>query len=297
MIIGYFGDGPWAHNALDLISARNDIKVSFVCGRFKSNDFILEEKAKELKIDFFKEENVNSDKFKQKLKKYDCDLFVSMSFNQIFKKLIYELPKLGTINCHAGKLPMYRGRNVLNWVLINDEKEFGITVHYIDDGIDTGDIILQETFPINDLDDYKTILEKAYEECPRLLLNSILKIKNNVVLSKPQNSLTDSFMYCSKRINGDEIINWNSSSRDIFNFIRALTYPGPCAISYDQLKPVKILKSVLLDNSPTYKGIPGSVLEVNRDSFIVKTKDSHLKILKWESNRPIYRGLRFNKGS
>ncbi len=69
MLVGYFGDGPWAHNALDLISASNDIKVSFICGSFKSNDFILEEKAKELGIDFFKEENVNCDKFKQKLKK------------------------------------------------------------------------------------------------------------------------------------------------------------------------------------------------------------------------------------
>ncbi len=192
---------------------------------------------------------------------------------------------------------MYRGRNVLNWVLINDEKEFGITVHYINDGIDTGDIILQETFPINDLDEYKTILEKAYEECPKLLPNSILKIKNDEVLSKPQNSLTDSFMYCSKRINGDQIINWNSSLRDIFNFIRALTDPGPFVIAYDQLKPIKIFKSVLLDNSPICKVIPGSVLEVNRDSINVKIKDSHLKILKWESNRPFYRGLRFNKGS
>jgi methionyl-tRNA formyltransferase len=65
-----------------------------------------------------------------------------MSFNQIFKSEIINLPRLKTINCHAGKLPFYRSRNILNWVLINDEKEFGITVHYVDEGIDTGDIIL-----------------------------------------------------------------------------------------------------------------------------------------------------------
>ena len=68
------------------------------------------------------------------------------------------MPALGTINCHAGKLPFYRGRNVLNWAIINGESEFGITVHFIDDGIDTGDIIKQKTYPISLNDDYKSIL-------------------------------------------------------------------------------------------------------------------------------------------
>ena len=77
-----------------------------------------------------------------------------MSFNQIFKREMIDLPKYGTINCHAGKLPFYRGRNILNWALINDEKEFGITVHYMDEGIDTGDIIVQRTYPIGEEDDY-----------------------------------------------------------------------------------------------------------------------------------------------
>ena len=84
-----------------------------------------------------------------------------MSFNQIFKQSIISLPELGIISCHAGKLLLYRGRNVLNWVLINDEKEFGITVHYIDEGIDTGDIIIQKSFQIKDTDTYKSLLEKA----------------------------------------------------------------------------------------------------------------------------------------
>ena len=58
------------------------------------------------------------------VKKYNCDIFISMSFNQIFKKKIINLPRYKTINCHAGNLPFYRGRNILNWVLINDEKIF-----------------------------------------------------------------------------------------------------------------------------------------------------------------------------
>ena len=83
--------------------------------------------AKKHNIPYFIEKNINSKMFIERVKKYNCDLFVSMSFDQIFKKEIINLPRLKTINCHAGKLPFYRGRNVLNWVLINDEKEFGIT--------------------------------------------------------------------------------------------------------------------------------------------------------------------------
>ena len=103
-----------------------------------------------------------------------------MSFDQIFKSEIIYLSKHKIINCHAGKLPFYRGRNVLNWVLINDE-EFGITVHYVDEGIDTGDIILQKKFPISDQDNYKTLLEKSYRMC-KYFIWSILMIKNNNVM-------------------------------------------------------------------------------------------------------------------
>ncbi|MEA1052839.1 formyltransferase family protein [Lamprobacter modestohalophilus] len=84
---------------------------------------------------------------------------------QIFKKSTIERLDLGAINCHAGKLPFYRGRNILNWALINDEEEFGITVHSVDTGVDTGDIIRQQCFPITDADDYSTLLERAYWLC------------------------------------------------------------------------------------------------------------------------------------
>ena len=149
-----------------------------------------------------------------------------MSFDQIFKTKLFSLPRLGTINCHAGKLPFYRGRNVLNWVLINDEKEFGITVHYVDEGIDTGDIIIQKVFPIFDSDNCDSLLKVAYENCGLLLQSAINLIINKKVKRIKQDQISKHGLYCSKRIEGDEIINWNNSSREIFNFIRALTLPS-----------------------------------------------------------------------
>ena len=293
MRIGYFGDGPWAHKALDLINKESVIDIVFICARFDNPDQVLKQKANDLGVEFIFEKNVNSDEFIKKLKNYKCDLLVSMSFNQIFKESMVSMPKFGIINCHAGKLPIYRGRNVLNWVLINDEKEFGITVHYVDEGIDTGDIIIQEIYQIQDTDTYKTLLEKAYQECPKLLLRAVKKIINNDVEPIDQKTISDSYMYCSRRKEGDEIINWKSTSREIFNFVRALSYPGPCATTFIEKNPVKIIKSSLVNSAPKYIGIPGTVLEKNENWFLVKTIDSYIKITEWESSRNIYNGLRF----
>ena len=129
MRIGYFADGPWAHKAFEKLIKDESIKIVFMTVRYDKRDEALLRLAEQYSIPVELSENINSPDFIDTVKKYNADLFVSMSFNQIFRDEIRNLPKQKTINCHAGKLPFYRGRNILNWALINDEKEFGITVH------------------------------------------------------------------------------------------------------------------------------------------------------------------------
>ena len=203
---------------------------------------------------FLTNENVNSDYFLNKISKFNCDLFVSMSFNQIFKKRILNLPEKGVINCHAGKLPFYRGRNVLNWVLINDEKEFGVTTHFVDEGIDTGDIILQKVQKITDQDNYASLLHKAYKICSDLLYKSIKLIKNNDYKLISQKSIHPVGLYCIKRGIGDEVLNWNSTSRQVFNFVRAISDPGPIARSSINGNEIKIKKVELIKDAPYFLG-------------------------------------------
>ena len=291
--IGYFADGPWSHKTLDKLINDPEIKISFICVRYDSEDERLKEYAKRFKIDYLKHLNVNSDEFISNIKSYDCDLFVSMSFNQIFKSKIINLAKYKTINCHAGKLPFYRGRNVLNWVLINDEKEFGITVHYVDEGIDTGDIISQKTFPITDQDNYNTLLNKAYVECSNILYSVIINFKKGYVESKKQIEFHPVGFYCNERNNGDEIINWNQTSREIFNFVRAICAPGPKARAFVNKKEMKINRVELINNAPNYKLIVGSVLHRTPTTFTIKTKDSFIKVIEFEFNGNIKIGDRF----
>ena len=238
--IGYFADGPWSHLAFEKIITDSNLEVKFIVPRFDTEDETLYNYARKFDIDYFKLKNVNSQESLTKIGSYECDLLVSMSFNQIFRKDIIELTPHKIINCHAGKLPFYRGRNILNWVLINDENEFGITVHYVDEGIDTGDIILQRVFPITDEDNYKSLLELSYKECASILYDALQLFVLNKVNRIPQNIIHPLGIYCGRRSIGDEFINWNSSSREIFNFIRSIAAPGPLAHTFLENELIKI---------------------------------------------------------
>jgi len=279
--IGYFADGLWSHEALKKILSDDTLDIKFVCARNDNPDEILKSATQKYKIDFFSHPRINSLDFFNLVIPYECDLFVSMSFNQIFKRKLIDLAPLKAINCHAGKLPFYRGRNVLNWVLINDESEFGITVHFIDEGIDTGDIILQKTFEIHDTDDYSTLLETAYRECSSILYESIKLVQLGNPHTRKQADLDPIGSYCTVRIHGDENLDWNLPSRQVFNFVRAICDPGPQARTYLYGKEVKINKVELLANATNYKGIAGSIIGVEPEAFIVKTLDSLVRVTQW----------------
>lgn len=281
MRIGYFADGPWAHRAFEKIVEDESIKIEFITVRYNSKDKLLLNLADKYSIPVEISPNVNSQEFLDAVKKYKADLFVSMSFDQIFRDEIMKLPKYKTINCHAGKLPFYRGKNILNWALINDEREFGVTVHYVDNGIDTGDIILQETYPITDQDDYGTLLERAYDGCADVLYRAIKMIQHNEVKTIKQADIDPIGMYCGMRQEGDEILNWNQSSREIFNFIRALCTPGPQATSWIKGNKIMINKSQMIEGAHSYKNIPGQVIGKTEDGFLVKTGDTMLEITEY----------------
>lgn len=292
--IGYFADGRWAHNAFSLIDLDERFSIEFICLRFDTCDEILAEFGRNQGIDIIKHKNVNSADFLHDVEKYQCDIFVSMSFNQILKSNFINFPPKKTINCHAGKLPFYRGRNILNWVLINDEKEFGVTVHYVDEGIDTGDIILQETFPITQEDSYKTLLEKAFVECAKVLHKALVIIFNDQVIPIPQSDIHPVGFYCTQRKTGDEFIDWTQNSREIFNFVRAICAPGPMARAFCNGYEIKINKVSLIENAPSYKMIPGIVVGRTGEYLIIKTGDTTILVEEYVTEKKIKIGDRFN---
>ena len=291
--IGYFADGPWSHRALEKILQNDSFQLQFICLRFGKDDAVLKSAAAKKNIPLLNHANVNAADFLKTVKDFNCDLLVSMSFDQIFKKEILNLCPLGIINCHAGLLPFYRGRNILNWALINDEKEFGVTVHHVDEGVDTGDIILQSHLTITDDDTYASLLQTAYTACAEVLYKSLVLVAEGKAKRIPQSSIHPVGLYCGQRKAGDEIINWKQTSRELFNFVRALSAPGPIATTTVKGEPVRISKVRCVSEAPEYTGIPGQVLHKTAAGFLVKSEDSFVEVLEFSSKARIKVGDRF----
>ena len=278
MKIGYFGDGPWAHQALDQIVDKPGLRVVCIVARHKNPDPVLRERANELEVPFHAPEDVNAEAFLDQLKKYSPDINVSMSYNQILRKQAIDLAPEGFINCHAGALPFYRGRNILNWALINGENRFGVTVHYVDTKIDTGAIIAQRFEVITPSDTYKTLLEKAPQLCAEALIEALSKIRNGSVAPVDQDSIHPVGFYCSRRREGDEWIDWSWPTKRIHNFVRALTPPGPGARTKVKGSSIVVTASEKIQQAPAYIDRPGTVVGRNEEGIIVKTGDTTIHV-------------------
>ena len=291
--IGYFADGAWAHQALEKIINNPDFSIAFICVRFDSVDSYLVQRAAELKLPLLKHKNINDPKVVSEVASFNCDILVSMSFNQIFKSALINLAPKKIINCHAGLLPFYRGRNILNWALINNEKEFGISVHEVDAGIDTGDIILQDRFPISEEDTYATLLQRSFVACADILYRALVLIASGNDQRIKQSSIHSEGSYCRQRKAGDEIIDWQQSSLNLFNFIRAVCRPGPMATTHIRQSEVKINSSRMQSSTESFEGVPGQLLKKTERGFLVKTLDSTLEIFDITSATELHTGDRF----
>ncbi|MDE2495185.1 MAG: methionyl-tRNA formyltransferase [Alphaproteobacteria bacterium] len=295
MKIGYFADGRWAHLALERIVQDDRFDVRFIVPRFDTRDPVLADWAARLKIDFLPLESVNAPENLALLAGFDADIFVSMSFNQILRRQIIEMPKNGFINCHAGALPFYRGRNILNWALINDAKEFGVTVHYIDEGIDTGDIVKQKMLPISDEDNYATLLDRASVLCAEILHLALVDLAEGKSARVPQSNVHPVGFYCGRRKEGDEWIDWNWTSRRIFNFVRAIGVPGPCARTAIDGREIVVKQADLIPSAPEYIGTAGEIVGVCPEGIVVKTADTTilLKVIDSPAGMRLRIGQRF----
>jgi methionyl-tRNA formyltransferase len=203
------------------------------------------------------------------------DLNISVSYDQIFRQPLLISAPLGCINCHAGKLPYYRGRNVINWAIINNEPEIGLTVHYIDEGIDTGDIVVQRMLPIDWGDTYGSVLDKVQEACPDVLIEALQRITQRADHRLPQAHLAGT--YFSRRIPGDEWLDWHDTSLHLYNMVRAITHPGPGARTVVNGRTLIIWRAFYDPRWPKYIATPGEVVgRIPGQGVQVKTGDSTL---------------------
>lgn len=215
--------------------------------------------------------NINSKRAERFLKKISPDLFIIAGYPQIFKKRIIKIPKKMAINLHAGPLPKYRGGSPLNWQIINQEKKIGISIIKIDQGIDTGPILMQKKFNFNKNDDIESVHKKANIHFYLLLTSLIKKIKNKnfkAIIQKPNKK----YKYWNQRSDQDGYINFsNKNYKQVISFIKALTKPYPGA--WTKLKIKKKLKKVRLYSAQIIK----KKINFYNENFILKNEKLLIK--------------------
>ncbi|WP_141266254.1 methionyl-tRNA formyltransferase [Thermodesulfovibrio sp. Kuro-1] len=215
-------------------------------------------------------EKIKDDNFIKKLKSLNPEFAIVVAYGKILPKEILEIPKHGCINLHASLLPKYRGAAPIQWALINGEKITGVTTMIIDEGLDTGPILLQKEISINDEDNAETLSEKLSVIGAELIIETIDKMRKGIITPKPQ---TGEITYAPQLKKDDGKINWNNSARKIFNLVRG-TYPWPCAYSFLKDERVKIIKTEVLEGNAA----PGLIIKA-KNELIVGTQEGLLRIL------------------
>lgn len=204
------------------------------------------------------------------------DILLSINYLFIIEKDLIDVPRNVAINIHGSKLPKYRGRAPHIWAIINGEKSIGITIHKIDEGCDTGDIILQKDFELSNRITGGDVLKIFEREYPVLILDVLTSIENGTVNFQKQDHSQSTFF--GKRQPSDGEVSWEWESNRIFNWVRALTAPYPGAFTFFKGKQILIWKveESLMKIDASDKN--GRIVKVENDTLFIKVPDKILKI-------------------
>lgn len=170
-------------------------------------------------------------------------LGVVASFNHVLPPVVFNAPPHGMVNIHSGAIPEYRGANTLQWAIINGESEFGVTLHYVDAGIDTGPVITAERVAVEYHDSAVTLRDKIIEKGRALLAAWLPRLAQGRVAATPQSE--EHARYWPRRKPEDGRIDWTRSDEQIRNLVRALVPPWPGAFYEDRAGNRIVIDSVL----------------------------------------------------
>lgn len=238
----------------------------------------------------------NNTEFLDEIKTLDPDVICVVAYGKILPKEILGIPKLGCINVHGSLLPKYRGAAPIQWAVLNGDKTTGITTMYMNEGMDTGDMILKEEVNIGEDETTGELWDKLSEVGAKLLVKTLRQIENGNAQRIPQG---EEFTMAPMLNKDMSKIDWNSkTAKEIKNLVRGLN-PIMGTYSYLDGKKIKFWKvDVLLLGNENVEN--GTILKSNsKDGLYIKAKDGVIKVLEIQGENskrmPIQDFLRGNE--
>ena len=226
--------------------------------------------AEELGIPVFQPVKIRE--AKDVLEKTEADVCVVAAFGQIIPASILHMKKYGCINVHASLLPKYRGAAPIQWAVIDGEKESGVTIMQMDEGLDTGDMLAKAIVPLDEKETGGSLFDKLSEAGGRLCVETLAKMEKREITPEKQGESPTAYASMLDKKMGN--IDWNKSAVVIERLVRGLN-PWPSAYTHLDGKTLKIWACDVLPQSAS-KGESGEILEVTKDAIHVQTGDGIL---------------------
>ncbi len=230
--------------------------------------------AQKYGLDVFQPEKIKDPKFLEILKALSPDVIVVAAYGKILPKEVLEIPRFGCINVHASLLPKYRGAAPINWALISGEKETGVTIMQMDEGMDTGDILLTAKIPIEPEETAGTLHDKLSALGAELIVKALRLLKEGKL--SPQKQSEEGVSYAPPLKKEDGLLDFARPAEQLANLIRGLD-PWPTAYAFFRGKLVKFYRpKVFADEA----GEPGEILGLREGFLLIGTGEGALGVRK-----------------
>jgi len=233
----------------------------------------VKELALKYDIPVYQPLKAREESFVDTLKGMNPELIVVVAFGQILPKSILDIPKYGCVNVHASLLPRYRGAAPLNWVIINGEEKTGVTTMYMDEGLDTGDMILKSEIPLDDEITAGELHDKMMIDGAKVLKETIDLIEKGEAPREKQSNEDTCYSPIMNKSLGN--IDWKKSAIDIHNLVRGIN-PWPSAYTTYEGQTMKIWKTKVIDKNSDKD--PGTIISVDKEGINVSTSEGILQI-------------------
>ncbi len=184
------------------------------------------------------------------------DVIVVNSWYTWMPPELYNLPPHGTLNLHDSLLPKFTGFSPVLWALLSGESEFGLTVHRMDEGLDTGDILIQHSLPIKPTDTGTELVLRGMDLIPGALRDALSALESGTAVWRPQNRAERTYFH--KRSERDSLIDWGWPAEDLERFVRALSAPYPRPFTFYRGERIEVLEASV--SEARYGGTPGRVI-------------------------------------
>lgn len=282
MKILFMGTPDFAAVALDAVFATGEEIVGVVTqpDKPRGRGYTLmpppvKVKAEQLGLPVYQPERVRGEEFAELLAKLDPELIFVVAYGKILPKNVLDYPRFGCVNAHASLLPKYRGAAPIQRAIIAGETETGVTAMFMDEGLDTGDMILKKYVPIEDGDNFESVHDKLAAAGAGALCEVIAQIKSGTLERTPQ---PEGETYAAKIENIDCRLDFSLPARQLHNIIRGLS---PIPLSFTHTPDGKLLKiteaSVASETDVT--GAPGQVVSTSGGKIRVACGWGELYIL------------------